>query len=129
MTRKGRLDPIPAYPGTSYSEPSLPPVLIDRMSCDSDGRAALTIQLHNSHLASRSLPYSSKADLSIPYLLRPTRGSLESAIDSWAKICGAEVVDSASSSAGEKQIIVVEVSKDDGKLDHRRLSRQVGTPN
>lgn len=79
------------------------------------------MQLHNSHLASRSMPYDSKADLAIPYLLRPTRNSLDGALDTWAKVCGAEVVDQMDTSGG-KQIVVVDAAKDDGKYHIFRLT-------
>lgn len=91
------------------------------------GRASLTKpQLHNSHLASRSMPYdefdaNKKPDLAIPYLLRPTRESLDSALDSWAKICGADIVDSVGADGGEKQIIVVDFSKDGESRSYKRL--------
>lgn len=78
-----------------------------------DGTRA-DIQLHNSHLASRSLPYDRKADMSIPYLLRPTRESLDSAVDAWAKLCGAEVVSDVTDKSG-KSVVLLEVSKDDGE--------------
>jgi len=72
------------------------------------------MQLHNSHLASRSLPYSQKADLSIPYLLRPTRESLDSAVNAWAQLCGAEVVSDVTDDKSGKTVVLLEVSKDHG---------------
>ena len=73
------------------------------------------LQLHNSHLASRSLPYAQKADLSIPYLLRPTRESLDSAVNTRAQICGAEVVSDVTDKSG-KTVVLLEVSNDHGSF-------------
>lgn len=99
------------------------PTSLNRAKSPSDETPLTTPQLHNSHLASRSMPYdkidaNKKPDLAIPYLLRPTRESLNSAIDSWAKICGADVVDSVGTDGGEKQIVVVDFSKDGEPILH-----------
>ena len=70
------------------------------------------------------LDASKKPDLAIPYLLRPTRESLNSAIDSWAKICGADVVHGAGVEGGEKQVILMDFAKD-GKSDFSSFIRDL----
>lgn len=54
-----------------------------------------------------SLPYSSsKADLHIPYLIKPTRESLDSSVQGWAKKCGAELIDEyATPEKGQKTMV------------------------
>jgi hypothetical protein len=81
-------------------------------------RQLADFQLHNSHLASRSLPYAQRADLSIPYLLRPTRESLDSAVNTWAQLCGAEVVSDVTDAQSGKTVVLLEVSKDHGKVQY-----------
>jgi hypothetical protein len=60
------------------------------------------------------LPYAQKADLSIPYLLRPTKESLDSAINAWAQLCGAEVVSDVSDDNTGKTVVLLDVSKEHG---------------
>jgi hypothetical protein len=62
--------------------------------------------------------------MSIPYLLRPTRESLDSAVDTWAKLCGAEVVSDVSDQSG-KSVVLLEVSKEEGTS--MRPSPKTGT--
>ncbi len=59
---------------------------------------------------------SSEADLKIPYLLRPSKDLLDSAVDEWAKICGAEVSSSTNDLGDGKNVIKMDLSADDGEL-------------
>ena len=51
------------------------------------------MQLHNSHLPALTLP---KADLSIPYLVQPSRSELDNSLGEWADVCGAKVFENPS---------------------------------
>lgn len=69
--------------------------------------ALADVQLHQTHLDKMSLPYeSSEAGLHVPYLIKPTVESLDASVQSWAKHCGAEVVDQHSRRSNDKRSVV-----------------------
>ncbi|GFZ48743.1 hypothetical protein JCM24511_06492 [Saitozyma sp. JCM 24511] len=85
------------------------------LGCDWDTLVVAHVdELHQSHIPSLSLPQS-EADLHIPYLVRPTRTLLDSAVDEWAKICGAEITHDLDSAEG-KSIVKLDIAKDDNTL-------------
>ncbi|ORY33424.1 hypothetical protein BCR39DRAFT_519954 [Naematelia encephala] len=62
---------------------------ISSLGCTWERMAVVTVKdLHASHISALTLP-ASKADLHIPYLVRPDTASFEAAIDEWALVCGA----------------------------------------
>ncbi|KAK1921992.1 hypothetical protein DB88DRAFT_512431 [Papiliotrema laurentii] len=65
--------------------------------------------LHQSRVSGLRLP-STDADLSIPYLVRPSKEGLDEAIDEWAQICGAQVVADTRSLKDGKNVIKMDVS-------------------
>lgn len=77
-----------------------------------------SLQLHQSHLSSLSLPFPS-ADLHIPYLVRPGRQTFDSAIEEWAQVCGAELLDDFEGVGVGKAVIRLSAEKGDGELSHR----------
>jgi hypothetical protein len=46
--------------------------------------------------------------------LRPTKESLDNAINAWAQLCGAEVVSDVSDDDTGKTVVLLEVSKEHG---------------
>jgi 4-hydroxy-3-methylbut-2-enyl diphosphate reductase IspH len=46
--------------------------------------------------------------------LRPTKESLDNAVNAWAQLCGAEVVSDVSDDNSGKTVILLEVSKEHG---------------
>lgn len=55
------------------------------------------------------LPFGGKpkADLHVPYLVRPGRDALDSAVQTWAQRCGADLVESLDESSGERKLVYV----------------------
>jgi hypothetical protein len=59
------------------------------------------------------LPFGGKAKaaLHIPYLVRPARDTLDTAVSSWAQRCGAELVESTDGSGEVKEIVYVNAAQ------------------
>jgi hypothetical protein len=55
------------------------------------------------------LPFGgkAKADFHVPYLVRPDRESLDASVQSWARRCGAELVESLGESTGDRKLVYV----------------------
>jgi hypothetical protein len=51
----------------------------------------------------------------IPYLLRPSLPQLDSAIEDWADICGADVVNAIDEKSENKQVVIVDRKTNTGK--------------
>lgn len=58
---------------------------------------------------------SDNVDLRIPYLLRPSKESLDGAVEDWAKICGAEISSSVDDLVDGKNVIKMDITSDDGE--------------
>lgn len=78
--------------------------------------ARLTPQLHHSDVDDLYLPYPAKrADLHIPYLIRPDREGLDDGIKAWAGECGAQVVDEyTDAGSGERKVVFLNPAHADG---------------
>lgn len=81
-------------------------------------------QLHQSRISSLRLP-GSKADLHIPYLIRPTKSIIDTAVDEWAKVCGADIVSSTAELNG-KSVVQLDVDSEVGALVLSTFSRALG---
>ncbi|KAK4685939.1 hypothetical protein P7C73_g4196, partial [Tremellales sp. Uapishka_1] len=85
---------------------------ISTLGCDWTTMVVVHVDgLHESHLAKLSVP--PKPSLHIPYLLRPRRFALDGAIDSWAQLCGAEVVDSLDVDSEYRKVVKVDAKRTD----------------
>ncbi|CAD6586053.1 MAG: hypothetical protein TREMPRED_004322 [Tremellales sp. Tagirdzhanova-0007] len=74
-------------------------------------------ELHQSHLSSLSLPSTLPADLHIPYLLRPSQQKLHVAIEEWAQVCGADVLDDfEKAEGGGKTVTRITAKRNDGLI-------------
>lgn len=89
---------------------------------------AYTTQLHQSRISSLRLP-DLPADLHIPYLIKPTKGMVDTAADEWAKVCGADVVSTVADIKG-KSVVQLQATSEQGtlvpfetSLDLSRLTR------
>lgn len=64
-------------------------------------------KLHQTQVDKISLPLvPSKAALHVPYLIRPTRESLDNSVKAWAERCGAELIDEyAAAEKGQRTLV------------------------
>lgn len=60
-----------------------------------------------------SIASSSKPDLHIPYLVKPTREAFDTAIHEWALICGATVADDVRAQPSGKSILMLDAQRGD----------------
>ena len=61
-----------------------------------------------------------KADLHIPYLVRPVRDALDTAVESWARRCGADLVSEYDPSSEDRKLIYLN-AEHGGELPGTRL--------
>ncbi|GMK56367.1 hypothetical protein CspeluHIS016_0302070 [Cutaneotrichosporon spelunceum] len=83
---------------------------LETIGCDWDMAVVVRMdELHQTQIKKISLPLdSSKADLHIPYLIRPTREALDTSVQSWAENCGAELIDdSATPEKGQRTLVYI----------------------
>ncbi|CAK9783001.1 hypothetical protein CC85DRAFT_286534 [Cutaneotrichosporon oleaginosum] len=81
---------------------------LESLGCDWDLAVVARVdELHQTQIKKTSFPLdSSKADLHVPYLIRPTREALDASVHSWADKCGAALAtDFASSENGQRTLV------------------------
>ncbi|BEJ11745.1 hypothetical protein CspHIS471_0202050 [Cutaneotrichosporon sp. HIS471] len=90
---------------------------LETIGCDWDMVVVAHMdELHQAQIKKISLPLdSSKADLHVPYLIRPTREGLDTSVQSWAEKCGAKLVDdSANAEKGQRTLVYLNVEHGKG---------------
>jgi hypothetical protein len=81
---------------------------LESLGCDWDMVVVAHVdELHQTQIKKISLPLdSSKADLHVPYLIRPTKEALDSSVQNWAEKCGAELIDDyAAPEKGQRTLV------------------------
>ncbi|RXK36546.1 hypothetical protein M231_06205 [Tremella mesenterica] len=74
---------------------------LSSLGCDWNTIVSVQVEdLHQSHLSSLPLPAS--PDLHVPYLVRPSRSSLDASLEEWALVCGAST---SASSTDQKRLL------------------------